>query len=318
MDFLKANFPNEELLQILKLYPFESSSVVISPLTGIANNNYRLKGNYFDIAVKVYSHGQSDKDKVRKELEAMLLFKQNGIKIPDLIKGRNGEVLQQYKGFNIVSTKFIEGAVFSDIEFTDTKMFEVGKIVAKVEKTAQTLNIAQFETFNFREEFDYVSQNLDYEIKLRSYTFDLSVYNQHLNFIETIIGKLDESPSKQFLHKDIWPWNLIDSSDGIYLLDFNDWSIGTPIIEIAVPILEFGMIKSPDLNVQVAKSILDGYKAEKLISFSPKELWEAILFICYLYFPYNVIQSDDPFDSEIYLKRINTLIKNPDIFEQIF
>ncbi|MFC1780283.1 phosphotransferase [Patescibacteria group bacterium] len=317
MDFKKANFSHKEVKKILSLYPLNFKNPQISNLSGIANNNYRVKDNDLDIAIKVYSHGQSDEEKVKQEVEAIKLFEKSGIKVPSLIDGKNGKTLQKYSGFNIAAAYFIEGEVFDTIEFTNDRMFEVGKIVAEIEKVAETIDVSKFKCMNLLEEFQYVSKNLDKEIAKRKYNFDLTQYKNNLELVNKIIKKLDESNNKQFLHKDIWPWNLINSPKGIYILDFNDWAIGSPIIEVSVALLEFSMFKSKDFNVKVAKNIIDGYKSVKELSFTPEELWETILFICYLYFPYNVIQADDVFESEIYLKRIDTLLQNRNIFEKI-
>jgi Ser/Thr protein kinase RdoA (MazF antagonist) len=136
-----------------------------------------------------------------------------------------------------------------------------------------------------------------------------------LNFVEGVIQKLDNSINKQFLHKDIWPWNLIEAEDGMYLLDFNDWSIGNPIIELSVALLEFSMFKSDKFNTEIAQSICNGYRSIKPLNYEFRDLWETMIFICYLYFPYNVIQAEDRFESEIYLKRIETLLQNSDLLK---
>jgi Ser/Thr protein kinase RdoA (MazF antagonist) len=317
MDFIKANFTHKEIFEVLELFPLNLKGIEISDLKGIANNNYRITGKNFDIALKVYSHGQSDKNKIEKELEVLGLFEQNGIKVPKLISGKNGRVLQEHHGFNIVATNFIKGDVFDHLDFTHKRMCEIGKIVAQVELVAKQIDISSFEYMNFEEEFEYVSKNLESEILKRHYDFDLGKYKNNIDYIENIIQKLDSNSNKQFLHKDIWPWNLIQTRDGIYLLDFNDWSIGDPIIELSVTLLEFSMFKSDEFNVDVAKNIIGGYKSVRELTCSAKELWESMLFICYLYFPYNVIQSDDKFESEIYLKRINTLLESPNLLETI-
>jgi len=317
MDFIKANFLHNDILKILNLYLFDLEGIEIFDLKGIANNNYRVIGKGFDIAIKVYSHGQSDENKIIKELEVIKLFGQKGIKVPELIAGKNGQILQKYEGFSVVATNFIKGNVFDCVDFTKERMFEVGKIVAQVEKIAKQIDIISFEYMSFKEEFNYVSKNLDSELSKRHYDFDLNAYKNNLGLVGNIISKLDNSTNKQFLHKDIWPWNLIDAEDGIYLLDFNDWSIGDPIIELSVALLEFSMFKSDKFNVNVAQSIIEGYKSIKPLTYPPADLWETMLFICFLYFPYNVIQSDDKFESEIYLKRINTLINNPGIFNAL-
>jgi len=310
MEFLKANFSKEDILKILELFPLKLEAPSITNLTGIANTNYRITDNSFDIALKVYSHGQSNKNKIEKELEIIKLFSQKGIKVPDLVSGSDKQVLQSYKGFNVVATKFIEGQVFDSVEFTQERMFLVGKLVANVEEVAKQINVSNFTCMNFKEEFNYVSKNLEKEIANKGYDFDLKEYKNNLELVNQIISKLDSSQDKYFLHKDIWPWNLIGNKDGIYLLDFNDWAIGDQITELSVPLLEFSMFKSDKFNFKIAKNILDGYKSVKPLTYSATDLWETMLFICYLYFAYNVIQANAKFESEIYLKRISTLLNN--------
>ncbi len=317
MDFVKSNFSHKDILKILELYQFNLEGIEISDLKGIANNNYRIIGKDFDIALKVYSHGQSDENKIIKELEVIKLFSQKGMKVPQLIAGKNDQILQKYERFNVVATNFIRGDVFDCVDFTRELMFEVGKIVAQVETIAQQIDITSFDCMSFKEEFDYVSKNLDLELSKRHYNFDINLYKKNLGFVETIISKLDNSTNKQFLHKDIWPWNLIDAKDGIYLLDFNDWTIGDPIIELSVTLLEFSMFKSDKFEIDIAQNIIEGYKSVKTFTYSARDLWETMLFICFLYFPYNVIQADDKFESEIYLKRIDALIKHADILEDL-
>lgn len=317
MDFVKANLSNKQLIDVLGLYPLSVEDISIGKLTGIANDNYRVIGNNFDIALKIYSHGQSDELKIRKEIEAQQLFQKAGIKVPEFIKGKNNEILQKYLGFNVTVSRFIEGEVFDKVIFSSKRMFEVGKLIAKVEHTAEELDISSFSSKSLLEEFDYVNQNLVGQLEIKNYKWDLTTYYNNVNFIRDIARTLDSHAKPQFLHKDIWPWNLIEAKDGIYILDFNDWSIGDPVIEIAVPLLEFSMFKSAVFNYQVAKNIIDGYKAVNVFKYSANKLWETVLFICFLYFPYNVIQSDDPFESEIYLKRIETLLKSPHMFNEL-
>jgi Ser/Thr protein kinase RdoA (MazF antagonist) len=317
MDFLKANFSTDEVLAILPMYAIDPKEMSITELKGIANNNYRVKGRGIDLVLKAYSHGQSDEQKITKEVEVIKQFGKNGLKVPEFISGKDGFILQKYKNFCVVATKFIQGQVFDQTTFTPSRMYAVGQITAKVEVLAKTLEVSGFESLNFREEFDFVSQNIEDVMREKKYIFDLSEYKQNQNFIDRVIKRLDSCDHKQFLHKDIWPWNLIDANDGIYLLDFNDWAIGDPIIEIAVPMVEFGMFKSDQFNAEVAKHILRGYSTVKQITFTANELFEAMLFICYLYFPYNVIQAEDPYESEIYLKRINTLLQSRGLIEKL-
>lgn len=318
MEFKKANFSNIEIIEILKLYPFSANDVVIYELNAVANNNYRVSNKYFDIVIKVYSHGQSDKDKIVKEIEAIQLFKLNGLNVPELIYGNNKKIIQEFNGFNIVSSRYIPGKTFDQLEFTPERMQEVGKITAKVIKTAKCLDVNSFKCLNLQEEFEYVRKNLESLIKKKGYNFDLSEYNQNLNLVYEVIDELDNTKEKQFLHKDIWPWNLIETENEVCLLDFNDWAIGPSIIELAVPLLEFSMYQSDKFNIEVAQNIIKGYRMELDLTFRSKKLWEAILFICYLYFPYNVIQAETKFESEIYLKRISNLLKNPEIINNIF
>lgn len=317
MEFKKANFPKEDVKKILDLYLPTNKVFQISELNGIANNNYRVKGHNFDIVLKVYSHGQSNKEKIQKEIQAIGLFENNGLLVPELISGINNKILQQYKGFCIVASQFIEGKVFDKLAFTSSRMHDVGKIVAQVETAAKKIDIFSFPVMSFRDEFDYVSSTLENEINQKGYSFNLKKYRENLDLVNKIIEKLDNSPKKQFLHKDIWPWNLIESKEGIYLLDFNDWSIGNSIIELSVALLEFGMFKSDQINSVVSKNIIDGYRSTKRLTYSSHDLWESILFICYLYFAYNVIQADDIFESEIYLRRIDTLLRNPNLIANL-
>ena len=317
MDYIKPNLSEEEIHNILDLYPIKKTKVFIKELNAIANRNYHVQGDTFNIVIKVYSHGQSDEDKIKKEIEAVSLFSNSNINVPKYLKGVNGIILQTYKGFNVVTTEYVAGEVFDKLQFTEERMFEVGKITAKVSKIASKIDVKSFKCMSFVEEYTYVNRNLDSEIKSKGYNYDYSIFTNNQDLINNIIKKLDNTLKKQFLHKDIWPWNLIESEKGIYLLDFNDWSIGPSIVEIAIPVLEFSMFKSDMFNFDVAKNILKGYLSETIIDFTSYELWETSLFICFLYFSYNVIQASDIFESEIYLKRIETLLDNQDILKNL-
>ncbi|MGE5473974.1 MAG: phosphotransferase [Ignavibacteriales bacterium] len=310
MNFKKANFANDEILKVLEKYYLDFKNVEIKNLEGIANNNYRILSKDFDIVLKVYSHGQSDYEKIKKEIEAVSLFRKEGIKVPEYIYGLNGEILQEYEGFNIVAAKYIEGKVLSEIEFTNELMYEVGTIVASIEKNARNIDISNFKYISFKEEFEYVYNGIDKVIFNRGLNINIEELNQYLPQIYNIISKLDSFENKQFLHKDIWACNLIKTTDNMYLLDFNDWSIGHPVVELSNALLQFSMYKSGEFNVAFAKNIINGYKSIKNIEYTPIEIWEGMMFICYLYFAYNAIQADDIFYAEIYLKRVNTLLKD--------
>lgn len=318
MDFVRPNFSKQQILETLKLYNLNLAEVTISKLTGIANDNYRVQNIEFDIALKIYSHGQSDTKKIAKELEAQELFRLNGINVPKLLKGKNERVLQTYNGFNVSASEFIVGDVMDKVEFTKDRMLAVGSLIALVETTSKELDLASFETLSLSEELNYVLKNLDATMIQKGYTWDLTAYYKNLDLAKAVALRLDKVENSQFLHKDIWPWNLIENNYGIYLLDFNDWAIGAPIIELAVPLLEFSMFKSANLNEVTARNIIEGYKRFKDLQYTHNDLWETFLYICYLYFPYNVIQSDDPFEAEIYLKRINTLLGDRDLLKSVF
>jgi Ser/Thr protein kinase RdoA (MazF antagonist) len=314
MDFRKANFSHQEVLEILNsYYQIDVSQAVSVPLNGIANNNYRVSSDDYDIVLKAYSHGQSDRQKILKEIEAVELFQTKGVSAPPFIKGTNDQILQEHAGFYLVATKFIDGNLFDGLDFTPSRMQSVGRLTATVELAAKQLDISNFPYISFRQEFDDVSHNLISEIKKRNYQFNLDTYHHIRPLIDSIIKKLDLYQPKQFLHKDIWPWNIIETPNQLYLLDFNDWAIGHPIIELSVPLLEFSMFKSDTFNHEIAGNILAGYTAIKPLTYSPTDLWETMVFISYLYFAYNVIQADDPFESEIYLKRLDTLMREPEI-----
>ncbi|MEI7689893.1 MAG: phosphotransferase [Candidatus Saccharibacteria bacterium] len=312
MDFIRSNYTTEQACDVLKDRYALGDIVSYGKLSGVANDNYRITGADFDVALKIYSHGQSNRDKIAKEIEAVKLFMAAGIDIPEFVLGKDGQILQEYDGFNVVATNFIDGPVLDELEFAPELMKQVGQVVATIDQTAQQIDVSQFSAMNFCEEFDFVYGNIDQEMANKGLQFDMSEYKSNLPRVYEIIDKLDSSNNQQFLHKDIWPWNLIQNGGRLYLLDFNDWAIGDPIIEISVALVEFSMFKSDRFNGQVAAAIIDGYKNKKQFNFTASELLDAMLFICYLYFPYNVIQADSEEESRIYLERIHTLL-NEDI-----
>lgn len=308
MDFIRSNYSIEKACEIIKAKYSLGDIIKAKRLGGIANDNYYIELADSAVVLKVYSHGQADRDKIIKEIEAVNIFKAAGISIPDFIAGSNGEILQEYEGFNVVLASFIDGPVLDELEFTPELMCQVGRVVASIEQVASGIDVSKFECMNFRQEFDYVYDGIDVVLEKRGINYDLTEYRANLARIYTIIDNLDAASAKQFLHKDIWPWNLIKKQDELYLIDFNDWAIGAPIIELAVALLEFSMFKSSQFNLEVARAIIEGYKQVKPLSYSQDELINAMLFICYLYFPYNVIQADDLAESAIYLERIHTLL----------
>jgi len=149
MDFIRSRYSLENASKIINEKYDLGEIIQAEKLGGIANDNYKIEFANESVALKVYSHGQSNKDKINKEIEAVKIFRDAGIHALDFVPGKDGKILQEYEGFNVVLTKFIDGPVLDSLQFTPELMFEVGKIVATIDKTAKNIDVSKFECMNF-------------------------------------------------------------------------------------------------------------------------------------------------------------------------
>jgi len=319
MNYVRANFPKSTVRTLAKaLYGLPNAKIRV--LGGIANSNYRVTTPKYDLVIKAYAHGQSTPEKIEKEVAAVETFRAHGVCVPSFVIGLDGKILQEYDGFTVVATKFEKGSLLSKSRLTPATYFAVGALTARVELAAAKIPVANYPCKSFADEFADVSTNWKYK-------FDLTTYNAHLETVKNIIARLDAAPRKVFLHRDIWPENLIARPNGdLLLLDFNDWSIGAPEIELANTLLQFGAYKrgrlAPDFDLTALREIMRGYRSVARTPFlkggapqgagvfSPADIWDAALFICYLYFGYNAIQAKSRRNADAYLGRIAALIKH--------
>lgn len=312
MDFDKPTVLKNHIPEIITPYPF-GKMLACENLGGIPNTTYKVVAQHKTFAIRIYSHGQSSLAHIKMELKVLMHLEKMKFEAPQLLPGKNGDILQQWNGYNTCATKFIPGAMADTIKITPQLAFNVGKTAAQLKKAMETFKINRIpggETFIDRSK--QVVDSLVDDLKKRGWVMDVGSVAKQWEAASSNFIKNAHLLDSNILSADIWPPNIkCDGSKVIALMDFDDCCYGATIIDLSIALMSFSMFKTVKMDKKITVALLTGYFSAggKMTKLEESLIVDAIEVTCAMWLGYNIPQAPRFEQAEIYLKILNILNK---------
>lgn len=230
-------------------------------LGGVPNVTYRVKTQSQHLAIRVSNHGYTSPDHLISEIKILHHLQSVGFeKSPKLVRGINGDFLQEWNGYPVCATNYIPGFSGDKVEITPQLCNDVGYNVANMQKALLLFKetTPSSETLSKRgmlmmTHFPRRAKKIGWNIK-----FD-TITDQWSKADKILLSFQSELP-QQVIHSDVWPPNIICTDSRVNgIVDFDDWCFGPAIIDICAPLIEFPMYYTEDFNEELAFQLLKGY-----------------------------------------------------------
>lgn len=310
MEFDKPVVLPADVGTIMSSYPF-GRVLECKNLGGIPNTTYKVVGESKTVAVRIYSHGQSSLEHIRLELRVLQHLAGKGFESPRPLAGKNGELLQQWKGYWVCASEFIPGAMADTVELTSDLVGDVGRIVASLQKAMESLEmgkIPQGETFI--EKGDAVLKSLRPALQTKGLSIDVHKITSQWERAREPFLRSGSKLRHGIIHADIWPPNVIcDGERVVGLVDFDDCCYGATCIDVALALMEFSMFQDAYMDQELAVAFLGGYfrNGGTLSSLEEEFFINAMEMACAMWLVYEVIEAPSFVEGEVYLRRLDQL-----------
>lgn len=311
MTFQRPIVNSQDIPTIMKAYPF--GNVIHSEyIGGVPNVTYKVVVPEGVFAVRVSNHGYTSFEHL--ELEVALLQHLTNLgfqESPRLIAGSNGEILQRWNDYWVRAAKFIPGDTGDTVEINSVLCRDVGKVVASLQRALDLFNpgrILEHETFieraeNLFSEFPAILSErgwaLDTDTVVPQWKRSSEEFMRYANELKTNI-----------IHADIWPPNVICERGAIIgLIDFDDWCHGASIIDLCAALSEFPAFMTVTMNEGFALALIQGYLSNggTITELEEHLIADGIEMVFATWFACNVIQNPNFSESEIYLRKLESL-----------
>ena len=310
MNFNKPIVLASDISEIVEPYLF-GKVLRYENLGGIPNTTFKIITQQKTFAIRIYSHGQSSIEHIKMEIDLLKHLERKCFPSPRVLAGKNGEILQQWKGYYTCATDYITGEMADSGKITPKLAFNVGKIVAQLNRAMYSFNLNDIpagETFIERGE--YVIKTLTEDLYKRGWDMNVAnVSRQWTNASEHFI-KYSTSLDCSIISADIWPPNIKHiKSEVKALMDFDDCCYGAQIIDLGIALMSFSMIDNIKLDKRIATHLLTGYfeAGGKTTELEENLIVDAIEMASAMWLGYNVIQAPRYEQAEIYLIQLNML-----------
>lgn len=310
MDFDKPVVLPSDVSVIMSSFPF-GEVLECHKLGGVPNTTYKAVTEQKVVAVRIYSHGQSSLEHITLELEVLQHLAKMNFESPRLLTGTNGEILQQWKGYWVCATEFINGAMADTIHLTQNIAGDVGRVVASFQKAMESFQIDAIpEGETFMERGVDVLKPLYSVLSKRGWDIDVrNVIPLWERASEPFIRHSSDLNSN-VIHADIWPANVICEGEKVVgLIDFDDCLYGATIIDVAIALMEFSMFQKTVMDEELAMAFLTNFfrHGGMISSFEENLIVNAMEVTCAIWVGYYVMQEQTFEEGEIFLRRLNLL-----------
>lgn len=253
LNYFKITELKEEITQFIKdTYGFEG---VLEKLRGYAEINYLLKTDKGTKYVIKLISDPEEKPLLQAQNEIIcLLENKKYFRIPELIKGKDGGTIYDFRGINgqnylIRILNYIEGKFLAETSLTEDLLSTFGSTLALLDKELENYRNPVIEARRLDWDTQYFPEMEEYlnviddpsKRKLISYFL--------LQYGETVEKRV-RSIYKSIIHNDANDWNIIiDPSGDIGIIDFGDIVYTHTINELAIAAVYIAMRDPVPLNI---------------------------------------------------------------------
>jgi homoserine kinase type II len=297
-----------DVFDIMSRYPF-GSVVACENMGGIPNSNYHVVTKRKEIALRVYSHGQTSVEHTQFEMMVLEHLKAKNFPSPRPILATNGQTLQYWKGYTVCAFDFIPGTMAANEEFTPELIGGVGRLVAAYERAMCSFEMSACpsgETFAKRGEYALWSLEAALRRRVRGVTLDL-VRSGWYRASHAWYRNVNRARAG-IIHADIWPKNVICQQGSVAaLIDFDDCCCGPVVTDVAIALMEFSMYRDVSMNRELATLLLANYlrNGGRISDDEAELIIEIMVMTCAMWFAYYVVQAETLEEGRVYLSRLS-------------
>ena len=310
MQFDKPKILPKHIPDIIKPYSL-GKIVACENLGGIPNTTYKVVTDKHTFAVRIYSHGQSSLEHIKLELRVLEHLAKKNFPSPRPIRGKDGKLLQIWKGYHLLSTEFIEGDMAESVKITPDIAYGTGELAAKFKEVMKDFKadpVPEGETWLDRG--DWVVGTIHEDLKERGWKMNLkNVTAQWERSSKPFRDKASELDSN-IIHADFWPPNLkVKEKRIVGIMDFDDCCYGATIIDFSIALMELSMFEGTEMDKNLAKQLINGYfdAGGKITDLEKALIVDAIEMTCAVWLGFNIVQAPRYEQADVYLQRLNKL-----------
>ena len=176
-------------------------------------------------------------------------------KIVDILANKNGGYITKVDNMIFAMSSYIDGA--HPTFLTNKQIDEVVKIVALINILGGKAGI---DLFKHRTIENISSIDLFFYDVFKQKIINSQEYSNILSIIQNFFIALDKYPYKTTIHRDVSKCNImVDKQENLHVIDFDDFIVASPIIELSVLIRGIGFVGDCEFNLEIAKKIISLY-----------------------------------------------------------
>lgn len=249
----------EEVKNILNLYGLKGLSQLTPMTHGISNSNYLLEIDNKKYILKVSNDKNSDQ--LKQEQLILGIIGESGLNnIVNSIPLTSGEHVYEYENYYGVIYPFVDGTVPNINKKT---CYKIGSALGKLH-----INCSKVENTNARY-FDEVGHSVGHILSYVKLPHAQKKYIEYFERFNTqdFIDFTQELFPQGIIHGDLYFDNtLVNKSDEIILLDFEQSGIGEFILDIGISISGTCLNEDNEINPKLVNEFISGYQEQRNLS----------------------------------------------------
>ena len=233
---------------------------------GIENTNYKIETNTNKYILTIFEK-RVKKSNLPLFLKLMKLSNENGIKCPQPIFDKKGNLINQIKSKSFSFFTFLDGQ--SKKKWSSKTCFNLGKTLAEFHQANQKIN------FNIKNDFGLLYwESLFIEIKKKINKNESSLINKEINFLKNSWPK--DLP-RGVIHADLFPDNIFFKNSSISgILDFYFSCYDFLIYDLAIVINAWCFIRG-NFEKKNFHNIIAGYQSIRNLEKKEKDAFNIML-----------------------------------------
>lgn len=253
--------PNQQILDIVC-----NKWNLSSELTFIRKvENWIYKDNEKCVYVRITEPEHRSEEQLNSELDWIFYLGENGVKFAHANRSVDGNLVEEVKSeehrFFVSVFDEAKGGHIKDLDdFTETRLKNWGKVIAKLHKT--TLGYKPSEDIMKRDQWN---EERNYKV-IKELCRSEDRFYEKFNILDRYLQNLNKSNNEyNLIHADIHHGNFfVDENDQITVFDFDDCHYHWFVYDIAVPLFNIYMslrFDTPKEKIsKIQNTLVDGYK----------------------------------------------------------
>jgi len=236
------------------------------------NHVYRVDTQQGPVALRVHRNGYRTDAQIESEIHWMGMLADNGLHVPTPIPSTEGKFLQHCAGANVSVMSWVDGVPMSQQENTASTYERLGETLARMHELADAWTVP--DSFD-RPHWDLLSDTPTWGRYWENPGLTETQKNLFVDFHENAKIQLSDSQADAFglIHADLVPDNVLQSEQGLQIIDFDDGGFGHRLFDIATVTHRSRRL---DPQHQLAEATIAGYLRHRFINTEELGWYEAL------------------------------------------